>query len=160
MALLEVGRVVKPHGLAGEVVVRFVSNRPERLRPGSRLVVGPAAAGPDLPAELTVATVRPHLGCHLVRFEGVVDRAAAEQLRGAILLAEPLTDAGALFVHELIGAEVVDVDGVTRGRVTALEANPASDLLVVDGRHLVPVRFVVESSPGRIVVEVPAGIFE
>jgi 16S rRNA processing protein RimM len=95
-----------------------------------------------------------------VRFEGVVDRAAAEQLRGAILLAEPLTDAGALFVHELIGAEVVDVDGVTRGRVTALEANPASDLLVVDGRHLVPVRFVVESSPGRIVVEVPAGIFE
>jgi 16S rRNA processing protein RimM len=160
MALLEVGRVVKPHGLAGEVVVRFVSNRPERLRPGSRLVVGPAAADRGLPGELTIAAVRPNLGGQLVAFEGVGDRDAAERLRGVILCAEPLADAGALFVHELIGAEVVDAGGVSRGTVTSVEANPASDLLVVDGRHLVPVRFVVDASPGRIVVDAPAGIFE
>ena len=104
--------------------------------------------------------MRPHLGGQLVAFEGVGDRDAAERLRGVILCAEPLADAGALFVHELIGAEVVDAGGVSRGTVTSVEANPASDLLVVDGRHLVPVRFVVDASPGRIVVDAPAGIFE
>ncbi len=158
MALLEVGRVVKPHGLAGEVVVVFVSNRPERLQPGSRLTVLADGAGP-VPAELTIAAVRPQRRCHLVTFEGVTDRDGAERLRGAVLAAEPLADDAALFVHELIGAEVVDTAGVVRGTVTAVEANPASDLLVVDGSHLVPVRFVVSHSPGRVVVDVPEGIF-
>ena len=35
--LLEVGRIVKPHGIRGEVIVHLVSNRPERLDPGSVL---------------------------------------------------------------------------------------------------------------------------
>ena len=158
MALLEIGRVVKPHGLTGEVVVVFVSNRPERLQPGSRVSIVPTGSG-GAPAQLTVVSVRPHRTCHLVCFEGVTDRDAAERLRGARLAAEPLEDPAALFVHELIGADVVDADGVGHGKVTAVEANPASDLLVVDGVHLVPVRFVVEASPGRIVVDVPEGIF-
>jgi 16S rRNA processing protein RimM len=158
VALLEIGRVVKPHGLTGEVVVVFVSNRPERLQPGSRVSIVPTGSG-GAPAQLTVASVRPHRTCHLVCFEGVTDRDAAERLRGARLAAEPLEDPAALFVHELIGADVVDADGVEHGKVTAVEANPASDLLVVDGVHLVPVRFVVEASPGRIVVDVPEGIF-
>jgi 16S rRNA processing protein RimM len=157
VALLEVGRVVKPHGLAGEVVVVFVSNRPERLAVGSRLTVSPA--GSETAGELVIAAVRPHQGCHLVTFDGITDREAAERLRGAALLAEPLEDPAALFVHELIGAEVVDAGGVTRGKVTAVEANPASDLLVVDGRYLVPARFVVAATPERIVVDVPEGIF-
>jgi 16S rRNA processing protein RimM len=158
VALLEIGRVVKPHGLAGEVLVVFVSNRPERLQPGSRLSIVPTGSG-GVPAQLTVAYVRPHRACHLVCFEGVTDLDAAERLRGARLAAEPLEDPEALFVHDLIGADVVDADGVGHGKVTAVEANPASDLLVVDGLHLVPVRFVVEASPGRIVVDVPEGIF-
>jgi 16S rRNA processing protein RimM len=160
VALLEIGRVVKPHGLVGEVVVRFVSNRPERLRPGSRLVVAAGPADRRRPAELTIAAVRPHLGRHLVFFEGIDDRDAAERLRGVTLAAEPIDDLGALFVHELIGSTVVGTDGVSRGTVTGVEANPASDLLVVDDRFFVPVRFVVDSSPGRIVVDTPEGLFE
>jgi len=35
--LLEVGRIIKPHGIRGEVIVDLVSNRPERLDPGSVL---------------------------------------------------------------------------------------------------------------------------
>ena len=33
--LLDVGRVVRPHGLRGDVVVSLVSNRAERSEPGS-----------------------------------------------------------------------------------------------------------------------------
>ena len=44
-------------------------------------------------------------------------RAAADRLHGAALYAEPLDDPDALWVHELVGALVVDQDGTERGRV-------------------------------------------
>ena len=63
-------------------------------------------------------------------------------------------------MHELVGAEVVDTAGVSRGTVVAVEANPASDLLVLEGGGLVPLRFVVSRRPGRVVVDVPAGLLD
>jgi ribosomal 30S subunit maturation factor RimM len=78
-----------------------------------------------------------------------------------LLAAPAATDDGeGLYVHDLIGSEVFERSGVRRGVVTAIEANPASDLLVVEERWYVPMRFVVEQSAGRIVVEVPEGLFE
>jgi 16S rRNA processing protein RimM len=47
-----------------------------------------------------------------------------------------------------------------RGRVESVQANPAADLLVLDSGALVPMVFVVEVGPGRIVVDPPAGLFE
>lgn len=155
--LLEIGTVVRPHGLRGEVVVALVSNRPERLAPGSRLE---AELGADR-RSLEVVAARPFQQRHLVCFAGVEDRDGAEALRGARLLAGAIEDPDALFVHELIGSEVVERDGTSRGRVTAVEANPASDLLVLDaGQALVPLRFVVDRLPGQLVVEAPEGLFD
>jgi hypothetical protein len=44
--------------------------------------------------------------------------------------------------------------------VTAVEVNPASDLLVLDDGHLVPLRFVTATEPGRVTVDVPEGLFD
>jgi 16S rRNA processing protein RimM len=77
-----------------------------------------------------------------------------------VLRAAPIVDPEALWVHELHGSEVVDVTGRHLGRVTAVEANPASDLLVLEGGGLVPLRFVQEHRPGRVVVDVPDGLLE
>ncbi len=87
-------------------------------------------------------------------------REAADELRGALLLAPAVDDPESLFVHDLVGSEVIEVDGTPRGTVSAVQANPASDLLVMDDGNLVPLRFVVDRAPGRIVVDVPAGLFE
>ena len=65
-----------------------------------------------------------------------------------------------LWVHELIGATVVDVAGGHLGKVVSIEANPASDLLVLDGGALVPLRFVTTAGPGMLTVDAPAGLFE
>jgi 16S rRNA processing protein RimM len=71
------------------------------------------------------------------------------------------TDPDDLWVHELVGAAVVEADGTERGVVEAVQDNPASDLLVLDSGALVPLRFVTGRDPeGRVVVEVPAGLFE
>jgi 16S rRNA processing protein RimM len=90
----------------------------------------------------------------------VGDREGAEALRDVILKAEPIADPEALWVHDLHGSQVLDLNGRHLGVVAAVEANPASDLLVLDGGGLVPLRFVVEHGPGRLVVDVPAGLLE
>ena len=78
-----------------------------------------------------------------------------------MLRAEPLEgEDDTLWVHELVGAEVYDKDGRYYGAVTEVEANPASDLLVLGDGRLVPLAFVVESSTGRVVVDVPAGLLD
>lgn len=151
---LEVGRVVKPHGLAGEVVVELWSDPARRLVPGSVLVA-------DDGRPLEVAAARPHQGRHLVRFTRVADRDGAEALRGRVLTAEPIDDPDVLWVHQLVGARVVTTEGRALGRVTAVEANPASDLLVLDGGGLVPLRFVTAMVAGEeVTVDVPEGLVD
>jgi 16S rRNA processing protein RimM len=157
---LEVGRIVKPHGLSGEVVVQFVSNRPERVAVGATFGIDLAGLPHSLSRLLEVVAIRPFNRAHLVRFAGVESHDAAEVLRGAVLTAEAIDDPDALFVHDLIGSAVFDAAGTRKGTVTAIEANPASDLLVVDERAFVPMGFIVETTPGRIVVDAPEGIFE
>ncbi len=147
------GQVVKPHGLGGEVVVERWSDLEDRFAPGSVLCTD---LGP-----LVVRASRPHQGRNLVHFEGVVDRDGAEALRGVVLRAHAVEVPGALWVHELVGAEVVTSDGRELGRVEAVEANPASDLLVLDSGQLVPLRFVTSHTPGvRVTVDVPDGLIE
>jgi len=147
--------VGRAHGLRGEVSVAFVSNRPERTVPGAVLYADDR--------ELLVASARQHGGRWIVRFAGVADRDAAERLRGALLTAEPLQPADGvdeLWVHELVGAPVVDRSGYALGTIVAVEANPAHDLLVLEGGALVPVVFVVDRRDGTVVVDVPEGLLD
>lgn len=109
---------------------------------------------------MLVRASRPHQRDWIVAFEGIADRNTAETLRGLVLRAEPLEDPEALWVHELVGCHVVELDGTERGIVTAVEANPASDLLVLDTGALVPLRFVVSREPGRVVIDPPLGLFD
>ncbi len=150
--LLEVGHVAKAHGLRGEVVVALSTNRPERVAVGSVLHLDRE------PGTVTVTASRPHQKRHVVRFAGIDTREAAEALHGAVLTAEPLDDPDTLWVHELVGSTVVDQHGAEHGRVTAVEVNPASDLLVLDGGGLVPLTFVVDHHHDRIRVDVPDGL--
>jgi 16S rRNA processing protein RimM len=150
--LLEVGRVAKPHGLRGEVVVALSTNRPERVAQGAVLH---ADDGP-----LTITASRPHQHRWIVRFDGVETREDAEALHGQVLRAEPIDDPDALWVHELIGSVVVDQHGTEHGPVTSIEVNPASDLLVLQDGGLVPLTFVVDQADGRIHVDVPDGLLD
>jgi 16S rRNA processing protein RimM len=153
-ARLEIGRVGKAHGLRGEVVVHAITNQPDRFLPGTAVEVNGV--------EHTIETCRPHQDRWLVRFDGVDDRDGAEALRGAVVTAESLGDApdGEVWVHDMIGADVVDQHGTTVGRVASIEANPAHDLLVLESGTLVPMVFVVAHEPGRVVVDLPDGLLD
>jgi len=152
--MLAVGRIVKPHGLKGDVIVTLTTNREERISPGAVLT------GPD-GAHYVVMRSSSHHGRFIVAFEGVDGIGGAEALRDTPLFALPLEDPEALWVHELVGAEAIDVTGHRLGTVEGVQANPASDLLVLEGGGLIPLRFVVEVEASvRVVVDIPDGLLD
>jgi 16S rRNA processing protein RimM len=150
--LLEVGRVVRPHGLRGDVVVDLVTDRTDRVAPGTVLQ---SERGP-----LTVLSSQPHQHRFIVAFDGVFDREGAQALVGSILQAEAVDDPDAMWVHELIGSVVRETDGTERGRVVSVQANPAHDQLVLDNGAMVPSVFVVSCVDGVTLIDPPAGLFE
>lgn len=153
--LLEVGRVTKAHGVRGDVLVALSSDRTSRLDPGSVLSTD---RGP-----LTVVRSSRHQDRWIVAFREIAGRDEAETWRGTVLRAEAIDEPGddeGLWVHELIGAVVALADGTEVGTVTEVQANPASDLLVLDSGALVPVVFVTDSAAGRITIDPPEGLFD
>lgn len=134
----------------------LTTERTGRLDPGSVLET---ERGP-----LTVVSSSRHQDRWIVHFDGFTDRDQVEGWRGVVLRAEPLTEADedddVLWVHELVGRPVVLTDGTEVGVITEVEANPASDLLVLDSGALVPVAFVVESTEANVTIDPPDGLLD
>ncbi|HET9666428.1 MAG TPA: ribosome maturation factor RimM [Desertimonas sp.] len=150
--LLEIGQIRRAHGVRGDVLVELASDRSERVAPGARWF---AADG-----WLTVVSARRHQDRWLVTLAELGDRSAAQQFTNTAVFAEPIDDPEELWVHELIGSEVVELSGRSRGTCVAVIANPAADLLELDSGALVPVVFVTERRDGTIVIDPPVGLFD
>ena len=152
-ATLEVGRIVKAHGLRGQVQVDLWSDRVERLGAGMTLQ---SERGP-----LVVVAAAAHQARFIVQFDRIDSREEADRWRGVVLSAPRINDESVIWIDQLFGAEVVDATGAHRGVVVDVEANPASDLMVLDSGALVPLTFVTSLDANkRVVVDAPEGLFE
>ena len=187
--LVQIGRVIKPHGVRGEVVVDATTDDP-----AGRFAVGEVLVGKQAgrERELTVKSMRPHQGRLLLFFDEVPDRNDAETLRGMRFFAAPVFDDDdeAYYDHELIGLRVLnvgDVDEATAtarayegelpepediGEITGVIRNPTQRLLQValdgdgDAGREVLVPFVhalvpiVDVDNGAVVITPPEGLLE
>jgi 16S rRNA processing protein RimM len=151
--LLDVGHIRRAHGLRGDVFVQLTSDSDVRVAPGAELYAGDTLLVVE--SSRTAAN-----GRRIVKFAQIADRTAAERYANQVLRAAPIDDPDALWVHELIGNRVVQVDGTDRGVCVAVLANPAADILELDTGALVPSNFVVSNDDGVIVVDTPEGLFE
>ena len=166
--LVTVGRIGRPHGIRGDVVVGVRTDEPElRFAHGSRLDTDPADVGP-----LTVASSRWHSGELLVRFEGVADRDAAADLRGTWLTVDSATltppeDPDEFHDTDLVGLSVRTLDGTQVGTVDDV-LHPGQDLLVIkspEGREIL-IPFVkafvpeVAVSSGYLLIDPPEGLLD
>ena len=141
-------------------MVELVSSVEGRLSPGSRLATDEGRPLCVLASQLLPGRAGAVKAHWLVQFEGVANRSASEALVGRALLAEVDQHSEGLWVHQLIGSSVSERSGQPRGRVVSVQANPASDLLVLGSGALVPLRFVVSCQDGEVVVDVPEGLFD
>jgi 16S rRNA processing protein RimM len=159
---LVVGRVRGFHGLKGTVRVESLTDRAE-----ARFVAGRSLFAEGSDASLTIAEAEPDQLGWRVRFVEVPDRDAAEALRDVYLEAlveqgEQL-ERGQFYWHEVIGARVVDTDGLVLGEVVDIYRAGGGEVALVrgpSGELDVPlVRSVVRDfapARGEIVVDVEA----
>ena len=163
---LLIGRMVKSHGIKGEVAVEVTTDAPE-----ARFAVGEVLNGRQgkKEHELTITAVRAHKGRLLVTFKEVPDRTAADSLRGTQFFAAPLEDPedDGFYDHELEGLRVL-LDGEDIGEVTGVTHGPTQSLLEVtlDGGAEALVPFVeaivpeVDLDAGTCTITPPEGLLE
>lgn len=163
---LLIGKVVKSHGVRGEVAVEVLTDEPE-----IRYAVGEVLHGKQAGKErdLTIKTVRPHQQRLLISFEEVPDRTAADCLRGMQFFATPLErgeDSEEFYDHELIGLKVL-LDGLSVGSVTGVMDTPNRKILEVEyhGREVL-IPFVMDIVPevdleeGYLEITPPEGLLD
>ena len=163
---LLIGRVVKSHGVKGEVAVEVTTDEPE-----VRFAVGEVLTGRQAgkERELTIKTVRAHQQRLLVSFEEVPDRTQADSLRGMKFFAAPLEreeESDEYYDHELIGLNVLH-DDAQAGTVAGIMDTPNRKILEIDyqGKEVL-VPFVMEFVPeidldeGYLVITPPEGLLD
>ena len=170
-----VGRVGRPHGIRGEVLIGVRTDEPDlRFAVGAILDVGEQEEEPVSGQRLTVASARWHSGQLLVAFAGVTDRTAAAGLTGSWLSVDSsqlpeIPDPDEFRDHELIGLLVRTLAGDPVG-VVADVLHHGQDLLVVrrvgghGGECLVPfVKAIVpevDVPGGVLVIDPPSGLLD
>lgn len=162
-----IGRVVRPQGRKGELLVQVLSDRPDRFSALRRVLLPEPGGGTRL---RNVVSTWPHKGRFVVKLEGVDSIDAAEAFRGLELRIDQdelaALPAGSYYHHQLLGLLVVDGTGSELGRVAELmETGGGATVLVVRGEAgetLVPLAepFLrqVDLAAGRMVVERPEAV--
>ncbi len=129
---LAIGRVLRPHGIRGELRVEILTDFPERVGELRYVYVGARHR------RYRLQSVRPHRGALLIKLEGCDDRNAAELLRGALIQvaledAVPLEE-GEYYHFQLLGVQVETEAGEPLGEVSEVLSTPgANDVYVVHG---------------------------
>ena len=146
--------VAGAHGVKGEVRLKLFSDSAASISAHKKLYVGGV--------ERRLLSLNDVGKMPVVRFEGVTDRSAAEELRGSLVEADrsalPALEEGEYYHADLIGLAAVDGDGQTVGKVVAVENYGAGDLLEIEAeggrRSLIPFRAGIADLEGdRIVLD-------
>jgi 16S rRNA processing protein RimM len=133
---LTVGRILRPHGVRGELRVEVITGSPERLDQHAYFFL----ASPDHPEAVRrypVEKMRLHRGRLLLKLGGCDDRNGADELRG-MLVQIPIEEAvpleeGEYYHFQLLGVRVETEDGEWLGQVVKVLETGAHDVYVVRG---------------------------
>jgi 16S rRNA processing protein RimM len=161
-----IGRVARPHGNRGEVIVNLETDFPEkRFAIGHEVLVGAALE------RRRIVSARFHQGRPVIALEGVKTMNDAEALAGAELKipasAAAALPAGTFYRHDLVGCEVRDAEGRRIGQVTGVEGTLDRSLLAVAtsrGEALIPLAaeicVSVDVGAKVVVIDPPEGLIE
>jgi 16S rRNA processing protein RimM len=163
-----VGRIARPHGIRGQVVVNPETDFVEdRFTSGARFWAR-SSAGDE---ELIVASARVQNGRPVVGFEGFssvddVERLSGVELRVPEGSLRPL-EAGTYYQHQLVGCVVETTTGDRIGEVARVDGGSAGSLLAIEGMRgevLVPLASAIcvdiDVEARRIRIQPPDGLLE
>jgi 16S rRNA processing protein RimM len=133
---LLLGRILRPHGVRGELRTEVLTAYPERILPGLIVNIGPDPAADDVP-EYEITKVRTHQQYLILQVDGIDDRDAADLLREQYVMvaledAVPLDD-DEFYLFQAIGLAVFTDGGESLGTVVDVLETGANDVYVVQG---------------------------
>jgi 16S rRNA processing protein RimM len=150
---LVVGKLRRPHGLGGDLLMEVITDFPERLKPGVQVYVG------DFHQPMRIHNLRWHDQLLLVTFEECNSLDEASALRNNLIFVRaddrPALDEGEYYHHELLGMLVRSDEGELLGNLTEILVTGANDVYVVtrqDGKQvLLPAieSVILEINPGK-----------
>jgi 16S rRNA processing protein RimM len=163
-AHLVVGRIVRPHGVRGALVVEPSSRVIESLQTGSIVFLG------DLEHAFTIENIRSHHKRFLLALDGIADRNEAEQYRGLEVKltfedSEPL-DEHEYYYWQILGMHVETEEGELLGEVKDIIETGANDVYIVEtpaGKQLLlpaiaDVILIVDLEANKLVVRLLPGL--
>lgn len=126
---LVVGKLGKPHGIRGEIVMDVYTDFPERLQSGITLFIGPQFE------PLRLSKCRPHRRGFLVSFDGYQDREEIAKLRNQLVHVSaadrPPLPEGEYYHHQLLGLQMIDESGRSLGQIDQILETGANDVYLV-----------------------------
>lgn len=127
---LAVGKLRRPHGIRGDLVMEILTDFPERLRPGKPVFVGEQEHRP-----MKISKAHQHSGKLLIGLEGIETREQAGELRNQYVFiltrSAPRLPKGEYYHHELLGLKVLDEQGNTLGILAEILETRANDVYII-----------------------------
>jgi 16S rRNA processing protein RimM len=172
-ALIRLGRIYRPHGVRGELKVAPDMDDPTRFEALDVVYVGSNERRVTRHRITSVRYQETKRGITVIlQLDGIADRSNAEVIAKQSLYANeedlpPLGD-DELFVHDLIGLDVVTEDGTAVGTLSNVLPMPAHDMYVVHrpghAEQMIPAvdDFIVDVDleAGRVVIRPIEGLLE
>lgn len=129
---LAIGRIIRAHGLRGEVSAAVLTDFPERFETTEWVYLGNEFEA----TPYRLQSFRWHKQNVLLTLEGVTNRTQAELLKGQ-LVQVPLEEAvtlpdGSYYLYQLIGLKVEDTSGKFLGTIKEVLETGANDVYVVE----------------------------
>jgi 16S rRNA processing protein RimM len=127
---LVVGKLRRPHGIHGEIIMDVLTDFPERLLPGVKVYVG------ESHSILSIRNIRNHSGCLLIGFDSINNPETAGEFANQLVYVRaddrPPLSQGEYYHHELIGLCVVSDDGLLLGLLSSfLPTGGATPVFVI-----------------------------
>lgn len=173
MKLIEYGRIVKAHGLRGEVILLPHSKNSDNLQFFSSLMLRQGASSePQSEPKRFEILEQNNLGDRsIVLLKGINSREDAARLAGSCVYVDsellPKPDEYDYYWYQLIGLEVFDEKENKLGTVSDLNDNASQNLLVIkngEREHLVPFieHFIksIDLDNNKIVLTLPGGFID
>ncbi len=163
-----IGKIVKAHGLKGEVKVKPLTDNPKRFKRLSSVIIE-RNRGELEELEISRAVVQAHEV--YLSFKDIRNREKAQNLRGAFICIKredilPL-EKGRFYHFEVIGFEVITVSGKSLGFVEEFMDLPANDVLVCrknEKEFLIPVIkdviVDIDKEAGKVIIQPMEGLFD
>jgi 16S rRNA processing protein RimM len=162
---LVVGKLRRPHGVYGEILMEILTDFPERFQAETEVYAG------NEYQPLRIRSIRKHRRALLVAFDGYDDRDSVGQLRNQFVHVRtddrPPLPEGEYYFHELTGLQVVTDDGENLGVLTSILETGANDVYIVkpsdEGKDILlpaidPVILKIDLEQGQILVHILPGL--